>query len=334
MKDPALRAHVPRFIALTDQGVGETAFSRSFDLAPEDLQAKAKERLRGVENAKRVLSLKPEFERLAELPRPTAMARDRILFELAYLLAVSLPTNAPVAEQFVTEALQVNPSNARAQALAGRLREQAGDHDAATKACERALGIAGDDSEVMLLCAEGVVRRLADHQEVPLPDVLHARALFEKATRLDPDSPRPWAGLGATYVTTADDPTRGIQALRRALALDPTSEHAPFLLAELLARNPDGMEEARELGEASLKRSKAPNVRLGLQELLTEMDEIDDEDSVLSGIKAAQQQVNEDNLSEALRILDGILPKIGDPDLLAETRRWRAEVEQRLREKP
>jgi tetratricopeptide (TPR) repeat protein len=332
--DPKRRARLARFLSLTDDGAADTAFNRAFDLTPEDLTREAGEHLVQFNSPIRIRSLRPELAKLDELPAPKEMTRDAVLFELGYLLAASSPANASLAGRFVSEALRVNPSHARANALSGRLLEAAGQHEAAAKANENALRLGGNDAEVLLLSGEGVVERLARKDEVPLDEIRRARALFQKATRLDPDSPRPWMGLGATYVTTPDDPAPGIAALQKARAIDPTSEHLPFLLAELLARDPDRMDEAIDLGKTSLKQTTQPEVRLRLEHLLTEMESIDQEDSVLRGIRSAQEEVNADHLIAALRILDELLPRIEDPDLLAETRRWRAELEQRLNDKP
>lgn len=328
----ARRARIARFIALADAGAPETAFNRAFDLTPQDLAVEADAHFKQFGSPIRIQSLRPEMEKLDELPAPQAMERDALLFEFASLLATR-ETNDAIAARFITEALKIHPSQARANALHGRLLERTHQHEAALKAYQTALLAGGDDSEVLLLCAEGVVDRLARRQRVDAGEIGQARALFEKAARLDPDSPRAWMGLGATYVTTADHPAPGIAALENARRLDPMNESIPLLLAELLARDPDRVDEAKTLAEGSLRQTASPEIHQRLAQLLIELDEIGDEDSVLHAIQSAQQEINADHLVAALQILDEVIPRIEDPDLLTETRRWRADIEKRLREK-
>ncbi len=328
----ARRARIAKFIALADAGEPETAFNRAFDLTPQDLASEAESHLKQLGSPIRIQSLKPEMAKLDELPAPRAIERDELLFELAALLATS-EANEAIAQRFVTEALKINPAQARANALRGRLLENSHQHEAAVQASEKALHDGGDDEEVLLLCAEGVVQRLARGQNVDAGEVRQARALFEKAARLDADSPRAWMGLGATYITTPDDPAPGIKAMENARRLDPMNESIPLLLANLLARDPERVDEAKALAEESLRQTASPEIHLHLEQLLIELDEIGDEDNVLHAIKTAQEEVNADHLMAALQIIDEVLPRIEDPDLLAETRRWRAEIEKRLREK-
>jgi cytochrome c-type biogenesis protein CcmH/NrfG len=328
------RASLARFIALSDEGATDDAFTRAYDLTAEDLEGQAKAHFKQFDSPIHIRSLRPEIPKLDELPAPRPMPRDDVLFALGSMLVASDPANAPIAERFIGEALRLSPAHARANALRGRMLEEAGHPQEAAKFCEQALRVANGEVrekvEVLLLCSEGVIRRLAKQQDVPIDEVLRARSLFAKAAELDPDSRRAWAGLGATYLKGGDDPAPGIKALRRARSLDPRNENLTFLLAELLARDSADSPEARQLSDALERQAASDQIRLHASHLLTEMDSIEQDEDVLQALQLAQTKVNTNELAGALRVLDAILPRIQDPALLAETRKWRAEIEQRL----
>jgi tetratricopeptide (TPR) repeat protein len=91
------------------------------------------------------------------------------------------------------------------------------------------------DAEIYLLCGLAIMNRYTGRREVPAEELARARALFAKSTQLDPAMARAWAGLGATY-TFDPDPTAGIAALEKSLALAPADEEAAFYLVQLYAR--------------------------------------------------------------------------------------------------
>jgi len=173
---------------------------------------------------------------VSDIPKPEPMTYAAVLFQMGHLLANSSASNAGVAEQFLAEALKANPANAAAHADVGRLHDLAGRAGEAEESYHRAVQLGSTDPEIYLLYGASLIKRLGDAEEIPTADVLKARGLFARSAELDPNSARAWAGIGATYAVSTEEPADGIAALEKSLALAPGNLEAAFYLVQLYAR--------------------------------------------------------------------------------------------------
>jgi tetratricopeptide (TPR) repeat protein len=307
-----------------------------------------------------------------EIPAPRPLARDALLVSLADLLLHANTPHFAEAETFLAEALRVHPSSAEAHAELGVAKSWQREDAAAEESFERAVQLGSRDALPYLLYGDSILRRLEGserHGAGPTAaDIEKSRSLFRKATELNPTSALAFAGLGATYTMTAEDPSPGIAALERSLELAPSEIDAIFNLImldgrsgrrddaakrlEALARtaNPEMVRQAREnLYIADLFRanelvqagkhaeavelmksvaSQTTNERMKAQitEQLASMDSIDAVNGQVTDFQRAVDKANSGKFSEALAMIDALIPKITEPEMLAAAKDFRVKV--------
>lgn len=171
--------------------------------------------------------------KLSELviPEPSEAAQlkhDELLFALGSLLAWNRGTHTD-GEAFLREAIRVNPMHAEAHATLGYLSRRRGDAAGARAFFEKAIALGSRDAGVYVIAGRDMLEGANDFAR--------ARQLFERASQLDPNDARAWAGLGATYVGDPGDPSVGIRALERSLALAPMQIDVSVNLIQLCAES-------------------------------------------------------------------------------------------------
>jgi tetratricopeptide (TPR) repeat protein len=261
---------------------------------------------------------------LPEIPGPEPMPRDALLFELGHLLAHSAREAAPAARAFLEEALAVNPSLAAAHADLGRLHHIAGAAAEANASFARAVELGSTDPQVHLLLGISVLDELRGDTRIGPPGetLLKARQAFERSAELDPRSAPAWTGIGATYISTDEDPAAGIAALERALTLAPGDAGAAFYLVQLYARV-GKRSEARYLIDTVLSAG-AQREQLDFARQIVR---IADRNANIRAINEAIAKANAGEVEEARAILDGLIPRLGeDQELLAKVRALRAQL--------
>ena len=369
--NPDRRAQLGMYVGLIAGGRPiDEAFHSAFHGTYDDLERELRKYIRAYTMSYiryPLANLKP-----VEIPAPRPLARDALLVSLADLLLHANTPHFAEAETFLAEALSVDPSSAGAHAELGVARSWQREDAAAEESFERAVQLGSRDALPYLLYGDSILRRLEGngrHGAGPnTADIEKSRSLFRKATELDPTSALAFAGLGATYTMTAEDPSPGIAALERSLELAPSETDALFNLImldgrsgrrddaskrlEALARtaNPEIVRQAREnLYIADLFRanelvhagkhaeavelmksvaSQTTNERMKAQitEQLASMDRVDAVNGQVTDFQQAVDKANSGKFIEALAMIDALIPKITEPEMLAAAKDFRAKV--------
>jgi tetratricopeptide (TPR) repeat protein len=323
MDDRTRRAQLGEILRRIDEGQpADLAFTAAFGKSPADFAPELRSyiRRRAFAYTRHVL----ETATLPEIPAPEPMPRDTLLFELGHLLAHAARASAPAARAFLEEALAENPSLAGAHADIGRLHHMAGALEDANAAFARAAALGSNDPQVHLMIAIATLNQHQGGQPIAPPgeSILNARRAFQRSAELDPSSALAWTGIGATYISTDEDPAAGIAALERALTLAPADTNAAFYLVQLYARI-GKRAEAQRLIDTVLSRG-------GQQEQLEfarEVVRLADRNASIRVINDAIAKANAGQVQEAMAILDRLLPQLaGDADILAKVKELRAEL--------
>jgi tetratricopeptide (TPR) repeat protein len=184
-----------------------------------------------------------------------------------------------------------------------------------------------EDAHVLVLYGAAILARLAETKAKE--DVALARSIFERAAKIDPESPRAHAGIGATYVVSVEDPAPGIEALEKSLALAPSQDDVAVNLTTLLARA-GRRAEAQRLFDTVVSKSTDPNiVNLGRRALHRLQQKLDDEsllDDQVKIVESAMAAANAGRFDEALKTIDDVLPAIKDAEFKGSVTRLRAEI--------
>jgi tetratricopeptide (TPR) repeat protein len=255
------------------------------------------------------------------------MPRDVLLYELGHLLVHTAPQATAEARRFLDAALSVNASHAGAHADVGRLHHIAGRRQEANASFARAVELGSSDAQVHLLVGISVLDEFKGGQAVAAPgeSLLKGRRAFARGVELDPSSVLGWTGLGATYVFTNEDPSAGIAALEKALALAPADVNAAFYLVQLYART-GRRAEAQRLVDTVLTAAK-PETLAFAHELLQRAGM----NASIGTINEAIAKANAGQLKEAVAILDGVLPQLDDPAMRSRIQELRASLVSRIK---
>lgn len=223
------RAQFAQFLQRVKAGEpADAAFEASFGPHAQ-LEAELRQHVKKL-TAKSAMSA-PGALKLAGSPKPEAMTRDAVLYELGQVIASMREDRAVHAVKFFEQALEVNPSHAGALVGLARLHQSAGRTQEAEAAFARAIALGCDDADVCLLLGRRIFER-SPNQRPPQAEMLKARSLFTKAAELQPGSAPAWVGVGMTYLTS-DDVAPGIAALQRAQTLDPGQPNVQRVLQQL-----------------------------------------------------------------------------------------------------
>ncbi len=238
------RAQFSKFLALSGEGKSiDEAFQQGFGITYAQLEQELRAYVRKF--SMKYMSYSLNELKIEEPPKPEPMKRDALLYQLGHLLGYVDRNQGPAARKFLDAALALNPSHAGAHADLGRLHELAGDQKASEAAFARAAELGSDDPMVYILLGRSVVQKLEGSDDPSNDQLLRARALFTKATELDPQSARAWMGIGITYLAGRADVRPGIAAMEKAASLSPGDADIRNLLERLRER-----EQVRQINEA------------------------------------------------------------------------------------
>lgn len=301
----------------------------------------------------------------APIPAPQPLARDVLLVNLADLLSHNRSHDPADAETFVAAALEANANSAEAYTERGFLYAQQKKRAEADAAYEKAVQLGSKSDLPYVMYADSILEQIDTsmwrNAGAPSDKVARARELYRSAIALNPSSARAHAGLGATYIAGNDDVAAGIEALQRSLALAPAQEDVTFNLIALYARagrrddaatlaetfpsstDPEMVRQAREnVLIADLRRAEelmhqgkrteamalmksvseqTTNQQLK-QHIATTITAMDQDDVLRKALEKAQSG----KYKEALALVDDLLPKITDPEMLTSAKEFRAKV--------
>ena len=368
---PERRDQLGTYVGLIHGGQTiDNAFRVAFHGTYDDLERELRKYLRGF-TMKYIRYTLADFK-AREVPAPQPLSRDVLLVGLGDLLLNSLTPRFGEAETFLAAAIKANPSNADAYAEMGVAKAWQRDNAEAEKYFEKAVQLGSRSATPYLLYGDSILRRLdagLRHNEVaPQADVARARDLFRKATELDPQSATAFAGLGATYAWTSDDPVPGIAALERSLTLAPSEVGTIFNLIVIECRagrrddaakhlealshltDEQTVQQAREnlyiadlnhantLGRngkhaeaiAIMKRVAAQTtdeqLRTDVTAQVALLDRAEAADAQSTDFQHAVEAANGGRYKEALAMIDELLPKLTEPEMLAAAKDFRAKV--------
>jgi hypothetical protein len=229
--------------------------------------------------------------------QPLPATRPEVLAALGHVLARARSETYADAEAYLTEALRLNGEMPAVRA------------------------------ELFVLYGTAILNRLNETRSKE--DVAKARGFFERASQLDPSSARAWAGLGATYIVSDDDPGPGIAALEKSLALLASQDAAAVNLVRLYVRV-GRQADAQKLFDSSVaSSSNADIVRLGREALSRQQKIADEKDKLekqLAVIQDAMEKAAAADYAGALAIIDAVLPEITDEEFRGSVQRLRADV--------
>ena len=249
---------------------------------------------------------------------PAPASRDAILLVLGKFLARSL--SSPEAKPFYDAALRANPNNGDVYAAIADLAERNGNSAERDAAIARAVDLGTTDAHAYVAFGHSLI----DHVERPsTADVERARAMFTKAIGLNPRSAFAYAGLGATYFESGDD-EKAIAAYNSSLAIEARDDIA-YNLVMLYARG-----GRRDLAQRTIDRYITPRGNADLaaaaREILTRVDAQEAARKQVEEINRAIDLANKGHLTDALAVIDSLLPSIADAQLQAQTKSLRAQL--------
>lgn len=319
MVDPGRRAQLNRFLDLLGSGKNaDEAFSGAFEMQVSELEEALRAYIRRV--SFNYDSYKLGELAIAELPEPVAMPQDAVLQQLGHLLVVSGDKHATTAERFFNEALVVNPKNALAYTGLGRVYDATGRAADADAAYAKAVQLGKRDTEVYLATGWSLWARRPNAKSYG-----RVRALFRRATEVDPKSSRAWAALGSLYLESDIDRPAAIAAFQKSVELEPANDEVSFHLVQLLARE-GRSDDARKLANALLARTQERSAQSQPTVMDAKVDRFETATDLSASLHEAIAKADSGKYDEALAILDRLLPTIRDPAIEEQTRTFREQV--------
>jgi Flp pilus assembly protein TadD len=319
MVDPGRRAKLIRFLGLLGSGKSvDEAFSVAFGTQMSELEEALRAYVRQVSFP--YTSYKLGELAIAEPPEPVAMPQDAVLQQLGQLVVAAGDKHASTAGRFFHEALAVSPGNALAYTGLGRVYDATGRTADADAAYAKAVQLGSTDAEVYLAAGWSLWARR------PNPKTYgRVRALFRRATEVDPKSPRAWAALGSLYLENDNERAAAIAAFQKSLELEPANDEAAFQLTRLLTRE-GRFGDARKLANARLARTQERSAPIEGTVMLAEVDRFETANDLGASLHEAITQADAGKYDEALATLDRLLPTIRDPAIEEQTRAFREQV--------
>jgi len=362
--NPQRQGQLGTFLGLLGSGRPvEEAFHTAFNARYEEMETELRGYVRGF--SMNYTRYNGADVKAAPIPAPQPLARDVLLVNLADLLSHNRSHDPADAETFVAAALEANANSAEAYAERGFLSAQQKKRAEADAAFEKAVQLGSKNDLPYVMYADSILEQIDTSMRrnagAPPDKVARARELYRSAIARNPSSARAHAGLGATYIAGNDDAAAGIEALQRSLALAPAQEDVTFNLIALYARagrrddaakladsfpssaDPEMIRQARENvliadlrraeelvrqgqrteGTALMKSVSEQTTNQQLkQRIATAMAAMDQDDLLRKALEKAQSG----EYQEALALVDGLIPKITDPEMLASAKELRAKI--------
>ncbi|HJW93879.1 MAG TPA: tetratricopeptide repeat protein [Thermoanaerobaculia bacterium] len=363
---------LPKFLALLNakQPAGQ-AFQTAFDSSFDDMERELKSYVHRLTFQYRRYSIADLAT--TQVPAPRAMDRADVLYRLGDLLTRGTDGRGSAdAERFLRAAINENAEHAGAYATLGLLHDLAGRGAEASVEYERAVKFGSDDPNVYLSYGVTIFRNVANalrDVKTPPSELQRARKMFEKASELAPQSARAYAGIGATYVISDEDPAAGIAALEKSMSLAPGQDDVAYNLVQLYARagrrddaqrlfddvvaksgTPEMVREAREvilyadvlraqkllqqekfdeampILKSVLKSTTNAELKSRIESIIGSYESHNQAERQAAEINQAIDLANHGKLSEAMTLIDSLLPQITDAELRENTQRMRDEM--------
>lgn len=377
--NPQRHDQLPKFLALlAAKQPADQAFQSAFNVTFEEMERELKGYVRRLSFQYRRYSVADLA--LPQVPAPRPMDYADVLYRLGDLLTRGTDGRGNAdAERFLRAAISENAEHAGAYATLGLLHDLSGRAAEASVEYERAVKFGSNDPDVYLFYGVTVFRNVyaaARGTKTPPAELQHARRLFEKAAELAPQSARAYAGIGATYVISEDDPAPGIAALEKSMSLAPGQDDVAYNLVQLYARagrrddasrlfdnvvsksgSPDAVRQCREAilfadlqrAQTLMQQGKMDDAVPLLRSVMSATSDSDLKSRIGSllasyeGHNQAEQQAAEINqaielankgkFTEALALIDALLPSITDPELRENTQNMRDEMAKASKQK-
>jgi tetratricopeptide (TPR) repeat protein len=230
---PNGRAQVEAYAELLREGVDrDTAFTRAFHTTYEELEKQLKKYIRSRSHHYSVFRLSTNIVRNTKI---SEMTRTEVLFRLGDLLSSGISERFEFAEEHFSAALRLDEGYGPAVAGLGFLDEIAGRNEDALAHYERAAALAPDDYRINLLLGRGLARGLSNAAShgARVVQLERARMFLQRAADMRPALVEPWAELGFTYLSDSQNIDSGIEALERAMELQPKRSDVGISLTTL-----------------------------------------------------------------------------------------------------
>lgn len=363
---------LPKFLSLLNaKQPADQAFQQAFNVSFEEMERELKGYVRGLAFHYRRYSVADLALPQVAAPRPMEYAD--VLYRLGDLLTRGTDGRGNAdAERFLKAAVSENPEHAAAYATLGLLHDLSGRAAEASIEYERAVKFGSNDPDVYLFYGVTVFRNVynaARGAKTPPGELLRARQLFQKAAELAPQSARAYAGIGATYVISDDDPAAGIAALEKSMSLSPGQDDVAFNLVQLYARagrrddasrlfenvvsksgSPDAIRQCREAilfadvqrAQSLMQQNKMDeaipilrsvmssttnsDLKSRIASLISSYEGHNQAEAQAGQINQAIELANKGKITEALALIDALLPQITDPELRENTQTMRDEM--------
>jgi tetratricopeptide (TPR) repeat protein len=362
---------LPKFLGLLNaKQPADQAFQTAFNASFDEMEHELKSYVRRLTFQYRRYSLADVAN--TQVPAPHPMDRADVLYRLGDLLTRGTDGRGFAdAERFLRGAISENAEHAGAYATLGLLHDLDGRGAEASVEYERAVKFGSNDPNVYLSYGATIFRNVTNSlrdAKTPPSELQHARKLFEKAAELEP-SARAYAGIGATYVISDDDPAPGIAALEKSMSLAPGQDDVAYNLVQLYARagrrddaqrlfddvvaksgtpemirqsretilytdvmraqkllQQEKFEEAMPILKSVLKSTTNAELKSRISSIIDSYDSHNQAERQAEEINQAIDLANHGKLTEALTLIDSLLPQITDAELRQNTQNMRDEM--------
>lgn len=362
--NPERRTQLREFLRLIGTHSTDEAFDRAFG---DVTYAKLEQELRAYVGHRAFAYTKYSMKDLdaSEASDPQPLERAEVLYAFGHLLAYGGRDNAADATRFLNEALKADPAHAGAYADLGHLYDAAGQRAAADSAFAKAVQLGGNDANVYLqfgnyilqtdpLKARDAFRKAAQLDSnsapawaglgatyvlTPSRDKSEGITALEKSLALVPGDVGAAFYLAQLYAMSGRraDAARlvdGILARSGDARIRDQVQEVLLLAdaheAERLAMS-NQVEEASALAHSILAKTKDPSLTTQVNALLAQIDQFTVMRAAVQSLNDAIAKANAGKFSEALAIVDGVLPTITDPEVEQQAKTFRDELTKRMK---
>ncbi|MEA2570253.1 MAG: hypothetical protein QOI24_2254 [Acidobacteriota bacterium] len=234
------------------------------------------------------------------IPPPVAVTRGEALYALGDV--VSRTKRAEDATPLLEESLRLEPQRGETYAALARVKSATGEKRLAEQLFAKAVSVGSRDYRTFQAYGEELLDRIdrihRAGNDPPTALLDEARKMFAKSIELQPQLPRGFAGLGATYLFTRGDVAPGIAAYEQSLAIAPAQLDVAANLVFLYARS-RRRADAQRIYDTIIVQSADAETLVTARDNLYVADIYDAYDLMARGKRA-----------EALVILRNALPKV------------------------
>lgn len=251
------------------------------------------------------------------------MGADEILAAFGDLLAHAGPDRAAEAEAYYRQALQLEPSQARAESGLGYLRYTRNDFAGAVPYFEKAILIEPDAMSCYLL-ARSLLKINPAGSVAPPPQptpgwLAHARDLLTRAISLRPRFAAPYVTLGATHLLPDGDGAIGVVMLQQAHRMLPARTDISSNLVYMLLRQGDFLRAQKVIDDAIVPSGDEAAIKAARAAMNTFNDDVAARQSLYRTKQDhAQEAAFETDRQKDLQVLRKTLAETTDPKQRAQ----------------